>query len=141
MIDEVVFIGLGVVLIIAAVLFAAVVVATRRSGGSLDRQKYRVTWAAIQSRVDLRDPATMQLAIVKADALLDQAMRESQVPGSTMAERMKYRQGLWSSADAVWSAHKLRNRIAHESNIHINTKTYRAAMQGFRRALNDLGAL
>ena len=68
-------------------------------------------------------------------------MREYGVSGTTMGERLKARHGLWTNEDAVWSAHKLRNQIAHESRVTITTQTFKRAMAAFEQALKDLGAL
>jgi transposase len=56
-----------------------------------------------------------------------------------MGERMK--NSTWSNADAVWQAHKLRNRIAHESDVTVSYDDARRALAGFKLGLKDLGAI
>jgi hypothetical protein len=105
------------ILIVGAILFAVI---TFRKGGArnLDVTKFRTKWLAIEQQLGRDDIASHQLVVLNADKLLDQALREKNVAGATMGERMK--NSTWSNADAVWQAHKLRNRIAHESDVTVS---------------------
>lgn len=127
-------------LVIAGILYLIIHFTGYQSGG-LDKERYQVSWLKIENAVDTNNGDSMQMAIVKADKLLDLALQESGAKGGTMAERLKSQQKTWSSANAVWAAHKLRNQIAHEQHVSINADTYRRAMASFRRALKDLGAV
>ena len=46
-----------------------------------------------------------------------------------------------SDNDATWFAHKLRNRLVHESNVRLRKRDVQKALAGFRQGLRDLGAL
>ena len=81
------------------------------------------------------------MAILKADKLLDQVLRDTGSKGQTMGERMKSRQNAWSNANAVWAAHKIRNQIAHDENVQLSETTVRRALASFKQALKDLGAM
>lgn len=128
------------VLIIAALLFAAMGF-TKKGGKNLNVEKYRSRWLAIEQSLHKESPDTAQLAIIKADKLVDQALRDRGVSGNTMGERMKSAKTMLTHADAVWSAHKLRNQIAHEADIHVSYDQARRALGGFKSALKDLGAI
>jgi len=82
-----------------------------------------------------------QMAVLSADKLLDQAMRDLNIPGETMGDRLKSANNRFSSVDDVWSAHKLRNRIAHESDVDLNLVGTKKALSSFKKALKDLGAI
>ncbi|NTW62418.1 diguanylate cyclase, partial [Candidatus Saccharibacteria bacterium] len=58
-----------------------------------------------------------------------------------VAERMKSAGSMFSDKNGLWSAHKLRNRIAHESDIVVNFNDARYALSSFKKALKDLGAI
>lgn len=58
-----------------------------------------------------------------------------------MADRMKQYQKSWSNANAVWSAHKLRNRIAHDTDVQVGYDDTRRALGAFKQALKDVGAI
>lgn len=129
---------LAAVLIVGAILFA-VITMTKGGRTHLDVDKYRSKWLEIEQKLTKDDVASHQLCILNADKLLDQALREKGVPGNTMGERMKVTK--WSNANAVWTAHKLRNQIAHESDITIDYMAARRALASFKQGLKDIGAV
>lgn len=128
------------ILIIAGLLFAYITFINKGSG-TLDVQKYRVRWMTIEQQLSKTEPSSHLLAILNADKLLDQALKDKGMKGDTMGERMKAAGSLWSNANNTWSAHKLRNRIAHESDVVIGYDEARRALASFRQALKDVGAI
>jgi predicted RNase H-related nuclease YkuK (DUF458 family) len=58
-----------------------------------------------------------------------------------MAERMKSGATLFSNRNNVWLAHKLRNRIAHETDVRVSYDDARYALSYFKQALKDVGAI
>ena len=80
-------------------------------------------------------------SIINCDKLLDKAMIEMGVPGKTMGDRLKRAGGRFTNLNSVWRAHKLRNAIAHESDIEISYKQAHNALQIYKQALKDLGAI
>jgi hypothetical protein len=127
------------VLIVAGLLLAMITL-TKKSG-QLDVEKYRVKWLTIEQNLAKDEPSSHQLAVLNADKLLDEALKERGVKGETMGERMKSAKETWSNANAVWSSHKLRNQIAHESDVVISYDDARRALSGFKQAMKDLGAI
>jgi hypothetical protein len=107
----------------------------------VDKQRYQSRWLDIESSVVYDNRDSVQMAILSADKLLDQALKDTGSKGATMGERMKDRQGAWSNANAVWAAHKLRNQIAHEDNVQISQDTARRALASFKQAIKDVGAM
>lgn len=128
------------VVIVIGITLLIVISLTRRPSKFLDQEKYREKWMTItQSVTD--DSGTMQLAILNADKLFDQAMRERGIPGATLGERLKNSKSRFRNLNAVWAAHKLRNQIAHDDHVAITKRQTNAALAAFRAALIDLGAL
>ncbi|MET0980154.1 MAG: hypothetical protein ABWX90_02780 [Candidatus Saccharimonadales bacterium] len=128
------------VLVIAALL-VVVVALTKKGTVQLDVNKYRLKWMTIEKQLDKNDTSRCAMAVLNADKLLDQALREKGIKGQTMGERMKTAQDVWTSANSVWGAHKLRNQIAHESDHSVTYDDARRAMSGFKQALKDVGAI
>lgn len=128
------------VLVIGALLII-VVTLTKRVPMGLDIEKYRSKWLQIEASLKRNEPSSHHLAVLNADKLLDQALREKGIRGETMGERMKAANASWRNANAVWSAHKLRNQIAHESDVRVTYDDARRALAGFKQALKDLGAI
>ncbi|MEO5949074.1 MAG: hypothetical protein ABIP74_01600 [Candidatus Saccharimonas sp.] len=136
----------GEVLLLVAVLIVAVIgvvylaLATKRRP-ILDQAKYQAHWLEIDHSLEKDNAASWQLAIMNADKLLDQALRERHFSGKTMGERMKAAQTSWRNANHVWSAHKIRNQLAHETNAHVSYDITLRALAAYKQGLKDLGAI
>jgi hypothetical protein len=131
---------LAAVLIIGALLLFLICV-TKKGVKRLDVEKYRVRCLAIEQQFKKEEPSSYHLAVLNADKLVDQALRELGVKGQTMGERMKNSANRFSNRNGIWTAHKLRNVIAHESDAHVSYESARQALNNFRQALKDLGAI
>lgn len=132
------------VFLIGAIIFGVVVLVavtklSRNRPGRLNRQYYQDRWLELLARV--KTPEGMMLSVIDADKLLDQALKKSGYRGKTMGERMVAAQRTFSDNDTVWYAHKLRNRLVHEPQVRLKKREAQKALAGFKRALNDLGAL
>jgi hypothetical protein len=128
-------------ILVVGVLLIVVITLTKRGPAGLDIEKYRSRWLQIESSLNREEQSSYHLAVLNADKLLDQALRDRGIRGETMGERMKTARNTWSNANAVWSAHKLRNQIAHETDIHVGYDDTRRALAAFKQALRDVGAI
>lgn len=128
-------------IVIVGGLVLIILMITKKSEKTLDVARYRSRWLAVEQKLNRNDKASYQLAVLDADKLLDRALREKGVNGATMGERMKSYQTRWSDANAVWTAHKLRNQIAHESDFSPSYENARRALAAFKRGLKDIGAI
>lgn len=133
-------IWLFVAIIVVGAVFLGLMAATRKPSKHLNQQAYRERWLVISNSIT-DDSGTQELAIINADKLLDQALKERGISGDTMGERLKNAKTLFGNNNNVWSAHKLRNRIAHESAVKLKSSMTRNAMASFKTALKDVGAL
>jgi hypothetical protein len=127
--------------LIVAVLLVVVMVLTKKGPAPLDVEKYRTRWLSIENQLDRNNTTHTAMIVLEADKLLDQALRERGIKGETMGERMKVAKDTWSNANAVWTAHKLRNQIAHESGVAVSYDDARRALGAFKQALKDIGAI
>jgi hypothetical protein len=116
--------------------------ASRRTNriGSLDREFVAGKWATIQA-MSQGGGGSLRDAVSEADKLLDYALKHNGVRGETMGERLKNSRGRFSNLDAIWSAHKVRNSLAHEADFDLVPAQAREAIANFERGLRDLGAL
>jgi hypothetical protein len=126
------------ILIFGGLLFAVIALA-RKGPRGLDVEKYRSRWLTIEQQLKRDETSSYPMCVLNADKLLDQALQEKGVPGTTMGERMK--QTKWSNANVVWTAHKLRNQIAHEPDVRLDYDGARRALAAFKLALKDVGAI
>jgi len=105
----------------------------------LNQQYFQRRWMELLARV--KTPDGMVLAIIDADKLLDEALKKRNFKGKTMGERLVAAQRSLTDNDSVWYAHKLRNRLVHEPDIRLKKREAKAALNGFKQGLKDLGAL
>jgi len=112
-----------------------------RKSPDLNREKYQTKWLEIENSLARNNPATFPLAIMNADKLVDQALKERHFRGDTMGERMKSAQTTWRNANYVWGAHKVRNQLAHETDFSVDYTTAARALSAYKQALKDLGAI
>jgi hypothetical protein len=134
-------VAMFVVIVVIGAVLLAVIAMTRGRGGVLDQQKFRTEWLKIENALDKNNLATYQFAVLAADKLLDQALRDSGVAGDKMGDRLKNAKGKFGNLDAVWAAHKMRNQIAHDTDTRVNVIGARRALATFKRALRELGAV
>jgi transposase len=128
------------ILIVAAMLFA-IIGLTKKGTRNLNVEKYRMRWLQIEQQLKKDEPSSYHLVVLNADKLLDQALRDRGVRGNTMGERMKTLKDTWSNANNIWTAHKLRNQIAHETDVNVSYDDARRALAGFKQGLKDVGAI
>jgi hypothetical protein len=132
------------VFLFGAIVFGVLVLiglgyVTKKAPKKLNQEYYQKRWGELLTKVKTQDG--MALAIIDADKLLDEALKKHHFKGKTMGERLVSAQRSLSDNDAVWYAHKLRNRLVHESNVKLKKHHVQRALAGFRQGLRDLGAL
>ncbi len=127
--------------LIVAVVGVIYLVFSSKGGPKLNVERYQAKWLEVENSVARANEASWQLAIMNADKLLDQALRERRFRGQTMGERMKSAHKNWSNANHVWGAHKIRNRLAHEADATVNYETTLRALSAYKQGLKDLGAI
>lgn len=128
------------ILIVAVFIFVAILLTGKR-GHTFNREAYQAKFLAIENKLNKDSPATWTVAIIEGDKLLDKALVEMGVPGKTMGDRLKRRGDKFENLNAVWRAHKLRNAIAHEPGFEVSYKQAYNALNIYRQALKDLGAI
>lgn len=137
--SSVIFLLVGVLLLgIVLVLYMTVF---RKEAPGISREKYQTRWLELENSLSRDNIAACQLAILTADKLLDQALKDGRYKGETMAERMKSAGKKWTKANSVWTAHKIRNRLAHEPDAAISYELALQTLGAYKQALKDLGAI
>lgn len=128
-------------IIIIGALLLALISMTKKGSKKLDTEYYRAKCLEIEHQLKQGEPSSYQMSVLNYDKLVDQALRGRGIKGKTMGERMKNSASLYSDRNGIWTAHKLRNTIAHEPNASIKYNEARHALVSFRKALKDLGAI
>lgn len=97
-------------------------------------------WESLQAHTESVNPNDWKLAIIEADIMLDEALKRKGFAGTSLGERLK---GITSQTlqtiDEAWTAHKVRNQIAHGSADFVLTqKITRDTIARYRRVLEEL---
>jgi len=79
--------------------------------------------------------------LLKADNLFDDVLKSVGFGGSTLGERLKVASYKYPKLREVWEAHKIRNRLVHESEFELSLSQTKRAIEIFKRALKNLGAI
>lgn len=128
------------VLIVAVLIFIAILLTGKR-GHHFNVEAYQTRFLEIENRLKQDNPASYSTTIINGDKLLDKALIEMGAPGKTMGDRLKREGGRFTNLNAVWRAHKMRNAIAHEADYEVSYKQAYNALQVYKQALKDLGAI
>lgn len=133
---------LGVVLVVIFGIIAQRIVSSMRRPDlyGLSREKILETWAEIEKNAE-HGIMGAKLAVIEADKLVDGVMKSILIPGETMGERLKAAQYSYPDIRKVWSAHKLRNQLVHDSTFEISHGQAKRALKEFHEALKTLRAL
>ena len=100
-----------------------------------------LTKTCFENKLNRENNATFPLTIINCDKLLDRALVEMGVPGKTMGDRLKRSSDKFSDVNSVWRVHKMRNMIAHENDYELSFKQAHNALEIYKQALKDLGAI
>ena len=97
-------------------------------------------WQEVMQKIDSPNPSDWHLAVIRADAIMDDVLKGMGLAGETMGERLRQLNlSSFQSLNDVWEAHKLRNRIVHDSDRVLTYQEARRAVMLFGRALGELG--
>ncbi|HBG81266.1 TPA: hypothetical protein DDW69_00310 [candidate division CPR2 bacterium] len=137
--------------ILLAILGGVVLLLISRTGGQkgfnapgyVSPQSARLKWKEIEEQFRLGKTSNLSKALIDADKLFDQALKDARVPGQTMGDRLKnarhrFDQKLYSE---LWEAHKLRNYYAHDVNVVVNSSQVKESLDCFGEGLRKLGKL
>lgn len=128
------------ILVVGIFLFLAILW-TGKKGHIFNQEYYQVHFLEIENKLRKENPTSYCVAVIEADKLLDHALTEAGLPGKTMGERLKHCNGRIKNLNITRSAHKLRNYIAHESDSDISYIQAKNALDAYKQALKDLGAI
>ena len=105
-------------------------------------EEVREAWKQIQKLGQSENQSDWNMAIIRADALLDDTLRHMGYEGETIKERLDIVDpAILKSIDRVWSAHRLRNMIAHDPGEQHTRETITHALRSYEQGLKELGVI
>ena len=126
-----------IVILILGIAMLALITGARKKKGltGQDHQLIQQKWTGIMQTAE----GESKHAIIEAHKLLDHVLKKKGFEG-TVAEKLKQAQGMIKNPEALWSVHRMRNRIAHEIDYNVQKDHAKKALDHFKKALEDLGA-
>lgn len=99
-------------------------------------------WEEIVRHSRSSHEAEWKLAIIEADKLVDDILKSAGYPGETMGDRlMSIEGGQLESLNGLWEAHKIRNKLVHETSYFLRFAEAQRALQLYERTLKELQAI
>ena len=131
-----------IAVVVVGILLYVVISLSKKRGPSFNQEDYQVAYRKIENSLKKENEASYAMTIIEGDKLLDKALCEMGVPGRTMGDRLKkVGKEKFTELNAVWHAHKLRNQIAHETDFRPEFRQAQHALETYKQALKDLGAI
>ncbi len=102
----------------------------------------RDRWQDITKKASAGSPDLMKLAVIEADKLADDALKQFGLQGEHMADRLQQvRPEELRSLNALWASHRLRNEFVHTPGYHASAEEIRKALQGYEAFLKEVKVL
>lgn len=99
-------------------------------------------WRGIKRHFFAGDENSLRIALLEADKVLEEALRLNGFQGETLGDRLKSAKPEdLPNLEQIWEAHKLRNRLVHETDFKLNRDLAERALTAYEQAFKDLGLL
>ena len=124
-----------ILLVVLVVLYLIVMIwskSLKKRWSQADLKFFSNNWQRILHLADQKH------AVIEADKLLDHMLKRRGFQG-TLGDKLKKTQAVFTDRNAVWEAHKVRNKLAHELDYRLSESEHRRAINGFEKAFRDLG--
>jgi hypothetical protein len=106
------------------------------------KQEFQENWEEIKALMASDHASDWNMAVLRADSQLDDTLRHLGYDGETIADRIKIVDPTkLKSIDRVWSAHRLRNTIAHDPLQMYTREMMTHALESYEVAFRELGML
>lgn len=81
----------------------------------LEQQVDHARFAHVMSLIESAHESDWRQAIIEADIMLDDLLKQLKIPGDTIGDRLKNSdKSTFKTLDNAWTAHRVRNDIAHK---------------------------
>ena len=108
-------------------------------GAPPEKNQNQEDWDKILAGGKSENENDRKQAVISADSLIDKILAMAGYSGENLGDKLKNIEPAdLDSLDALWEAHKVRNRIAHESGYALPKEDAEQALNLFEKALKEL---
>lgn len=105
-----------------------------------EKRKDHSRWAHIQSLIESAQESDWRQAIIEADIMLEEVLRQAGYPGTTVGDRLKVAR--FESIQDAWEAHGIRNDIAHQgSAYHVDDNIAYRTIKKYEKVFKEFGEI
>ena len=110
-----------------------------------EEDKKNLRWLHVLELIESPNESDWRLAIIEADAMLDDLLKDRGYYGDTLGDRLKSASGGGFTANNVsnaFEAHNIRNKIAHEgTNFALSQMDSRRIMRLYETVFEEFGVI
>lgn len=94
----------------------------------------------INKKITSDIPSDWKIAVIEADKTLDKALLKKGFPGESLGDKLKgmVPADLPEVYEEAWEAHKIRNKIVHDSDFELSQSEARKVVGIYERAIRKL---
>ncbi len=105
----------------------------------LEKQKWAQEWEKIKKRLQLNLEAEAKLAIIEADGLLEEILKNMGYTQKSFEEKLtKLTPEILPNLQEIQMAHKLRDNIVHDPSYRLNLEEAKKVLAIYEKALEEL---
>ena len=109
---------------------------------NLPKEVARKEWQKIEAHFFRGDENDLNIAVIEADKLLEEALKEAGIRGAHLGDRLKnLRPSQLPNLDQVWQAHRLRNDIVHQPTFKLKRDLAERALGIYEQTLKTFSLL
>lgn len=108
----------------------------------IENEAIREEWEAIVRKAEAAPPDSLMGAIVEADELVDNVLKQMNIPGEHMADRLdELDPETTKSLERLWRAHRIKNSLINVPDFEITAEEAREVLEDYKTFLKEIGAL
>ncbi len=109
---------------------------------AVSKRKGIKAWQQILRRLQKGDEAQNKIAIIEADKIFSEILKQMGYRGETVAEQLKLITiAQLSNIEEIWQAHKIRNKIVHEPSFQLSNYEAQAIIDIYHQAFKELNLI
>lgn len=109
---------------------------------TLRRVVFEERWRAIQRKTSPASPDSLRMAIIEADALVNDVLGQLGFEGKHMADRLvNLNPDEYATLNSLWRAHRVRNDLVHTPGFFLSPEDAQKVLLDYEAFLKEIKAI